>query len=282
MTQQVRNGIAPALSGKTLEKMKPEASNLACQRLRRQGIATGLALPKPVQFFTRVVGQKPVPSVKPHVDHSRALHWIARLGSLGLFAVAVVDFSIVPLPLSGSTDLLLLWLVARDGSPWLLVPIAVAGSILGGYSTWHIGRKGGQAMLRRHVPARLVDPIHAWVERHHIYAVCVPPLLPPPIPLTAFMLAAGAFGVTRRRFFAAFGASLTLRYAVIAWIGATYGRHVVRLWARTLRNWSTPLLWVFVTLLLGSASVAVWQAFRRRGSNAAKAKPIEAVVSGLD
>jgi membrane protein YqaA with SNARE-associated domain len=266
----------------SVEKMKQEASNLAYQRLRRQGIAMGRALPKPVQFFTKAVGQGPVPSVKPHAHHPRALHWIVRLGPLGLFAVAVVDFSIVPLPLSGSTDLLLLWLVARDGSPWLLVPVAVAGSILGGYSTWHIGRKGGQTMLQRHVPARLVDPIRAWVKRHPILAVCVPPLLPPPIPLTAFMLASGAFGVSRRRFFTAFGTSLTLRYAVIAWIGATYGRHVVRLWARTLRNWSTPLLWVFVTLLLGSAGVAVWQAFRRRGSNTAKAKPIEAVVSGLD
>jgi len=282
MTQRVRNRIAPAFNGKTLEKMKPEASNLACQRLRRQGIAAGTTLPKPVQFFTRVIGQAAVSNVKPHAGHSRALHWIARLGSVGLFAVAVVDFSIVPLPLSGSTDLLLLWLVARDGSPWSLVPIAVAGSILGGYSTWRIGRKGGQTMLRRHVPARLVDPIQAWVERHPILAVCVPPLLPPPIPLTAFMLAAGAFGVPRRRFFTAFGTSLTLRYAVIAWIGATYGRHVVRLWAQTLRNWSAPVLWVFAILLLCIAGVAVWQAFRRRRSNAAKAKPIEAVVSGLD
>lgn len=265
-----------------MEKMKQQASNLGCQRVRPQGIATGRALLKPVQFFTKAFGQVLVPSVKPHVRHHRALHWIVRVGPLGLFVVAAVDSSIIPLPLPGSTDLLLLWLVSRGGTFWLLVPSAVAGSVLGGYATWHLGRKGGFPALRRYVPARLLDPICGWAKDHPILAVFLPALLPPPMPLTSFVLATGALGVVRRRFLAAFGAARSLRYTLIAWLGVAYGRHVVRLWSRTLQKWSAPLLWVFVTLLLGSAGVAVWQAFRRRGSNAAKAKPIEAVVSGLD
>src|SRR5580692_5380104 len=83
-------------------------------------------------------------------------HWLTHLGALGLFSVAVFDSSVIPLPLPGSTDLLLLWLVAHRGDPWLMVPCAVAGSILGGYTTWQIGRKGGEAALRRYVPARLL------------------------------------------------------------------------------------------------------------------------------
>jgi membrane protein YqaA with SNARE-associated domain len=92
--------------------------------------------------------------VAPRVNHSLAPHWLTHLGALGLFSVAVVDSSVIPLPLPGSTDLLLLWLVAHSGDPWLLAPCAIAGSILGGYTTWHIGRSGGEAALRpmcRHV-----------------------------------------------------------------------------------------------------------------------------------
>ena len=77
-----------------------------------------------------------------------APHWLTHLGALGLFSVAVIDSSVIPLPLPGSTDLLLLWLVAHSGDPWLLAPCAVAGSILGGYTTWQIGRRGGEELFR--------------------------------------------------------------------------------------------------------------------------------------
>jgi hypothetical protein len=50
------------------------------------------------------------------------------------FSVAVIEFSVIPLPLPGSTDLLLLWLllVAHSGDPRLLAPCAITGSALGG------------------------------------------------------------------------------------------------------------------------------------------------------
>src|ERR1035438_4093089 len=107
--------------------------------------------------------QRVKPSLMPH--------WLTHLGLLGLFSVAAIDSSVIPLPLPGSTDLLLLWLVAHGGDPWLLAPCAVAGSILGGYTTWHIGRIGGEEALRHYVPARLLGPIVKWVERHRILAV---------------------------------------------------------------------------------------------------------------
>jgi len=91
-----------------------------------------------------------------HARHALLPHWLTHLGALGLFSVAVVDSSVVPLPLPGSTDLLLLWLVANHGNPYLLASSAVAGSILGGYTTWYAGRKGGEAALHHSVPARLL------------------------------------------------------------------------------------------------------------------------------
>jgi membrane protein YqaA with SNARE-associated domain len=178
-----------------------------------------------------------------------APYWLTHLGALGLFSVAVIDSSVIPLPLPGSTDLLLLWLVAHSGDPWLLALCAISGSILGGYTTWHIGRRGGEAALRRYVPARLLGRIVRWVERHPILSVFLPAVLPPPIPLLPFALASGALGVSRRRFLVIFGAARSLRYCFIAWLGVTYGRRIVRLWSGSLQKWSTLMLCVFVGLL---------------------------------
>jgi membrane protein YqaA with SNARE-associated domain len=195
----------------------------------------------------------------PHAQSSLAPHWIMHLGALGLFFVAVVDSSVVPLPLPGSTDLLLLWLVAHGGDPWLLASCAVAGSILGGYTTWHIGRRGGEAALRHYVPARLLGRVVVWVEHHPILAVFLPAMLPPPIPLLPFALASGALGVSRRRFLAVFGAARSVRYSFIAWLGATYGRRIVRLWSGSLQQWSTPLLCVFLGLLSAGICFGIWK-----------------------
>jgi len=220
--------------------------------------------------------------VAPGARHPRALHWIAHLGSLGLFAVAAVDSSIVPLPLPGSTDLLLLWLVSRGGIPWLLVPSAVAGSILGGYTTWHIGWKGGRAALRRYGRTHVVEPVCRWVELHPILAVFLLPMLPPPIPLTAFVLAYGALGVPRRRFLLTYGAARSLRYTLVAWLGMAYGRHVVRLWSGALQRWSTPVLWTFAALLVSSVGFAVWQARSRYRPSALKDQMADAALSQSD
>jgi len=175
--------------------------------------------------------------------------WLMHVGAPGLFLVAVVDSSVIPLPLPGSTDLVLLWLVAYGGDPWLLAPFAALGGVLGGYTTWEVGRRSGEAALRHYVPAILLRRVVRWVEHHRILAIFVPAMLPPPIPLLPFALASGALGVSRRRFLLVFGAARTLRYSLVAWLGLAYGRTLARTWAGDLQKWSAPFLWVFAALL---------------------------------
>ena len=210
------------------------------------------------------------------MHHSLAPLWLTHLGVLGLFSVAVIDSSVIPLPLPGSTDLLLRWLVAHSGDPWLLAPCAIAGSLLGGYTTWHVGRRGGEAALRRYVPVRMLGRIVVWVEQHRILSVFLPALLPPPIPLLPFVLASGALGVSRSRFLAVFGTARCLRYCLVAWLGVVYGRSMVRMWSGTLQKWSTPLLCVFLSLLAAGICYAIWQVRRHRKSEAAEDRAVEA------
>jgi len=206
---------------------------------------------------------------------SKTLRWLAHLGLPGLFVVSALDASIIPLPIPGTTDLLLLWLVSHSGNPWLLVLCAVAGSMAGGYTTWHIGHKGGEAALHRYVPARLLDPVCRWAKRHPMLAVFVPSVLPPPIPLSPFLLASGALSVPLPRFLATFSAARSVRYSIVAWLGVTYGRHMVRLWSATLEKWSTPLLWTFGAVVAAGIGLGVWKLWRLRRPGAAGSPTLE-------
>lgn len=205
----------------------------------------------------------------PRMHHSLVPSWLPHMGALVLFFIAVVDSSVIPLPMPGSTDLVLLWFVAHAGNPWLLATMAIAGSLVGGYTTWDVGRRSGEAALRRYVPARILEQIVAWVKHHPVLAVFLPAVLPSPIPLMPFALASGALGVSRSRFLVVYGAARAMRYFLIAWLGVVYGRHLIRLWSATVQKWSAPLLWVFAGLMVVGACFAIWKIRGLRKSDAA-------------
>lgn len=190
-------------------------------------------------------------------------HWLVHLGGLGLLAVAVVDSSPIPLPLPGSTDVLLLILVSHRGNPFLLAAAAILGSVIGGYLTWKAGKKGGEALLRRSLPERFREPLERWAKLHSTLSVFLFALLPPPIPLTPVLLAASALGMPRDRFLASLASARVIRYGIIAWAAEAYGRTVLRWWTRNLAGWSNVILTAFIVLLVGGTAYGIWQ-YRRQ------------------
>ncbi len=185
--------------------------------------------------------------------------WLVHLGALGVFGVSLIDSSIIPLPIPGSTDLLILLLVANQANPWLLAVAAISGSMLGGYLTWSAGKRGGEAMLERYVPRRYLKPITRWVTRNGVMTVCIASVLPPPIPLMPFLLSAGALGLSRRSFLISFFIARGARYGLDAWLGAVYGRKVIRAWAQYLSGWSDVIIWSFLGLLVAAAIFGFWK-----------------------
>ncbi len=193
-----------------------------------------------------------------------SLHWLFGLGWIGVFAAAVLDSSPIPLPVPGTTDLLILLLVVHKSSPWLVVALAVAGSVIGGFLTWSAGKKGGEAALSRYVPRRFARPIQRWVTRHGALAVSLAAVLPPPVPLMPFLAAAGALGVPRQRFLVSFTTARTVRYSLVAWLGLHYGRHMVRWWNRYLAQYSTAIGWCIFALFIAGFAWAIWK-WRHQG-----------------
>lgn len=185
--------------------------------------------------------------------------WLLHLGVAGVFGVSLLDSSPIPLPVPGSTDLLILILGANGEWPWLLALVAVTGSLIGGYLTWATGKKGGEAMLDRYMKKRLRDRITHWIRGHGILTVFVAALLPPPIPLLPFLLGAGALGVTWRQLIIALGLARSLRYGAEAALATLYGHPILRFWHRYLAGWSNVILYTFLGLLAAGIIFGIWK-----------------------
>jgi membrane protein YqaA with SNARE-associated domain len=194
-----------------------------------------------------------------HLHRHGPIRWLIHFGVFGVFVVSVIDASVIPLPLPGSTDLFVLLLSARHSILWLVILAAVSGSTLGGYLTWSAGKKGGEAMLERYVPHRFRQRLDNWVKQHGMTSICVAAVLPPPLPLLPFLLAAGALGVSRQRFLWSFPIARAVRYGLIAWLGATYGRRVLQVWLQYLAGRADVILWVFIGLLVVAIVFGIWK-----------------------
>jgi membrane protein YqaA with SNARE-associated domain len=183
--------------------------------------------------------------------------WLVHLGGVGLIPLGVLDSSVIPLP--GSMDFATILLSARDKRLWFYYAImATIGSVLGGYLTYRLARKGGKETLAKKLPKRRVDKIVKTFERWGFAAIVVPALLPPPFPFVPFVIAAGALQYSRGKFLAALTIGRAVRYAILACLGVAYGRHILSLFSR--HAYAT----LFVVLGLAAASIVITLIVRAR------------------
>jgi membrane protein DedA with SNARE-associated domain len=128
------------------------------------------------------------------------------------------------------------------------------------------------AFLSKHIPASILRRATSWVEKHAILAVALPALLPPPMPLSPFVLVAGAVRMSRRTFMTAFTISRFLRHSFAVWIGLRYGRHVIRLWNQFSARWGTTVLSVLWAVIILFTAIAIWKLYQ--ASRETKLNPI--------
>jgi membrane protein YqaA with SNARE-associated domain len=204
-----------------------------------------------------------IEQVAKHGRHSnKFLHLLFSFGVFGLFFISVVDSSFVPLPIPGVTDIMIVVFAAQKMNVALLVLLATAGSALGGYLSYQVGQSGGMAFLEKHVPPRIFKRVCSWMESHAILSVALPAILPPPMPLSPFVLAAGALKMSRSKFMTTFTISRFLRHSLAAWLGVEYGRQVLRLWNAFSQRWATTILIVIWTAILISCGIAFWKLYK--------------------
>jgi membrane protein YqaA with SNARE-associated domain len=164
--------------------------------------------------------------VAPTVARSMR-RWIFHLGGLGFIPLGLLDSSVIPLP--GSMDVLTIVLSARKQELWLYYALmATVGSVIGGFVTYRLARKGGKETLERKFPARTLEKVYKIFARWGFGAIAIVALLPPPAPMVAFMFAAGAMQYSVKKFLVALTLGRIVRYSLLAFLAARYGRQVLR------------------------------------------------------
>jgi membrane protein DedA with SNARE-associated domain len=157
--------------------------------------------------------------------------WLFHLGGIGLIPLGLLDNS--PIPIPGAMDVATILLSARQSQLWIYYCLmATAGSLLGGFLTYRLARKGGKEALERKFSRRKADRIYKTFERWGFSAIAIPALLPPPMPMVPFLFAAGALQYPVKKFLVALTLGRLARYAILAYLGARYGRQILGLVTR--------------------------------------------------
>jgi membrane protein YqaA with SNARE-associated domain len=148
------------------------------------------------------------------------------LGAPGLFLVAALDSSFLSLP--QINDLLLVVSVTRKPE---LMPLYVAmstlGSLAGCFIMYGIGRKGGDALLKRRFSGPRTARALALFNRYGMLAVLVPAILPPPAPFKIFVILAGAARMSPWRFALAIVLGRGFRYVGEGLLAVWYGERAL-------------------------------------------------------
>jgi len=181
------------------------------------------------------------------------------LGGPGLFLVAFLDSTFLPLP--GITDILVVVMVTRRPALMLgYVALTVVGSVAGCLVMHAIGRKGGDALVRRRFTGDKIERAMASLQRHGVMAVLIPSLLPPPAPFKIFVLLAGVIGINAVRFALAIAIGRTARYMVLGILAVEYGEAALT-YAR--EHGATVSLVAVAALAAGFGLSLFWR--KRRG-----------------
>jgi membrane protein YqaA with SNARE-associated domain len=164
-------------------------------------------LKSPIHFFTKWL--------------TRLSEYLITFGAFGLFAVALLDSTFVPLP--SSADALMI-LLSTTYPSWMVLYafMATAGSAIGCWILYLISRRAGTRALNKFSEAKQRRVKH-WIERYDAASVLVATLLPPPFPFKLFVITAGVFRFSLLRFMIAVIVGRAFRFLLEGYFAVRYG-----------------------------------------------------------
>jgi len=187
-------------------------------------------------------------AVQPYVD---------RFGGVGMAVIAAIDTSSIAMP--NVNDLLIVWQTIKNPHLWwYYAAMTTLGSVAGSMVVYYIGRRGGEAFLRKRFKAAHVDRVQRAFERYGWWVMVAIAFAPPPTPYKIFVLLAGVGGIGPGAFALAVAVGRALRYGAEGWFARMYGQAAAQ-FIRT--NLADVALWL---LAICTAIVVAWIVWHRR------------------
>lgn len=180
------------------------------------------------------------------------LRWLRHLGGPGLILLGLLDNSAIPLP--GGMDIFVIVLSADQPERWPYYSLmATGGSVLGGYLTYRLARGEGKGRLASRLKRSQMDKVRSMFKKWGFWSISVPAVLPPPLPMVPFLVAAGAAQYSLQKFLAALVLGRAVRYTILGILGAVYGRHIIGYFSQHTR----VIVWTAVALVVAGIAVGV-------------------------
>lgn len=194
------------------------------------------------------------------LDH--VSNYLVAFGPAGLFAIALLDSALIPLP--GGPDAVMILLSTQRPS-WMpfYALAATAGSVIGCVILYYISRRAGRSALERFPPQKQAR-VKELVDRYDVLSVLVASVLPPPFPFKLFVITAGVFRLSVVRFALAVAAGRAFRFFLEGFIAVRYGDRAKEVLAE---NYPTVGLSVAGLLVAIFVLRALW---KRRKAGATK------------
>lgn len=201
---------------------------------------------------------------------SRVSEYLITFGAFGLFTVALLDSTFVPLP--SSADALMLVLTTAHPSWMLLYAFtATAGSAIGCWILYLISRRAGARALNR-FSQRKQKRVKDLIERYDMIAVLVATLLPPPFPFKLFVVTAGVFRFSLLRFMIAIVVGRAFRFLLEGYFAVAYGAEAKEILAKYYP-------WIGVGLVAAILLFVILRRVLRRSQTEAAEQSLE-ITSG--
>jgi len=148
--------------------------------------------------------------------------FLVPFGAFGLFAIALLDSALIPLP--GGPDAVMLLLSTQNPARMPLYALgATAGSVLGCVILYYISKRAGRRALEKFPPAKQAR-VKELVDRYDVLSVLVASVLPPPFPFKLFVITAGVFRLSLVRFALAVAVGRAFRFLLEGIVAVYYGK----------------------------------------------------------
>jgi membrane protein YqaA with SNARE-associated domain len=159
--------------------------------------------------------------------------FLAPLGIWGVFFLSIVDSTSIPMP---ADPLIIHYAVEHPHTFYIYCFMAALGSAIGSLVPYYLGRAGGELVLLKRINRARFEQMRDRFEKQEFLAIMIPAIMPPPMPVKLFELAAGVFEMRVLTYFLAVLTGKFLRFLIWGLLVVFFGQTILHTVGHAIRQ----------------------------------------------